>query len=100
MAEAIVIAANLMQTAVPVLSLIAYIPQWLRLIKTKSSADIALSSWTIWIISSFFSTFYAVVQYQINGRGLPLIISSLSNLVFVILTVSLIALFRRPKKLS
>ncbi len=99
MQEEIVIAANLMQTAVPVLSLIAYIPQWLQLIKTKSSADIALSSWTIWIASSFFSTFYAVVQYQLNDRGLPLIISALSNLIFVIVTVSLIAVFRKPKKL-
>ena len=43
--------AGILQAAVQVISLLAYLPQWKKLIDTKSSKDLSLRSWSIWIIS-------------------------------------------------
>jgi uncharacterized protein with PQ loop repeat len=87
--------ANAMQMSIPLLSLTAYIPQWAKLFKTQSSTDISLRSWSIWIISGLFAFFYAVVHFFTTGTGWPLIISSVANLIFVSITVILIALYRK-----
>jgi uncharacterized protein with PQ loop repeat len=38
------VVAGTLQSAVPVISLIAYLPQWKKLIDTKSSRDLSLRS--------------------------------------------------------
>jgi uncharacterized protein with PQ loop repeat len=88
-------AANFLQSCVPLLSLSAYIPQWRRLVKTKSSADISIHSWLIWCFSGSFALFYAFVQYQITGTGAALVFSTSSALLFVFVTVFLVFIYRR-----
>ena len=93
--EAVVNTANLLQSCIPILSLSAYLPQWRKLIVTESSKDISLRAWLLWSVTGSFSCFYAVVQYQVTGRGIALIFSSTSSLAFILGTVYLIMIFRR-----
>ena len=90
----VVVAANVCQTAVPLLSLMAYIPQWGKLWRTRSSASISTRSWCVWTVSSAFSLFYAVTQLSLNGRGWALVLSSLLGLCFVVATLFLVLRFR------
>lgn len=94
--ELVVTSANLCQTAVPFIALSAYLPQWIQLVRTRSSRDISLRSWCIWTLSSLFSLFYAVIQLRLNGRGWPLVFSTGVGLASVILTVTLVLRYR-PK---
>lgn len=92
--ELTIVAANIMQSAIPVLSLVAYLPQWKQLIRTKSSRDISLSSWLIWSVSAIFALVYAIVQYRVTGAGSALVFSSATILLFVLITVVLVAMYR------
>lgn len=40
-------------------TLISYLPQAIKLIKTKSTNDLSTTSWIIWVISSFSYSLYA-----------------------------------------
>jgi len=51
----------------------------------------------MWIIAASFALFYAIVQFLLNGRGWPLIISALASLCSIIFTIFLIARFRTRK---
>lgn len=86
--------ATFLQASVGVLSLIAYLPQWKLMYAAKSSRNVSLSSWAIWSISSVIATFYALVQVLANGRGWALVFSAGSNLLFVLITLCLIAKYR------
>ncbi len=88
--------ANFLQSCVPVLSLIAYIPQWRKLIRSKSSNDISIHAWIIWCLSGAFALFYAIVQHRMTGPGLALIFSSATTLLFVLITVWMV--FKYAKK--
>jgi uncharacterized protein with PQ loop repeat len=90
----LLIIAGTLQSAVPVISLIAYLPQWRKLIDTKSSRDLNLRSWSIWIVSSSISLFYAVALYRYTGKGVPLVFASAAGLLFVLITVYLTARYR------
>lgn len=97
--EPIVHLANLLQTSVPLLSLLAYFPQWSKIIRSRTSTAISARSWLLWGCTGSFTLFYAVVQLLLNGRGWPLVISSTTGLIFVILTLLLILKFRpRPSR--
>lgn len=92
--------AGFLQAAVPVISLIAYLPQWKKLVDTKSSKDISLRSWSIWVVSSSISLFYAIVLYQYTGKGVPLVFASAAGLLFVLITVYLTARYRKTMIIS
>jgi len=94
-AERVVIVANFLQGCVPLLALFAYFPQWKKIVTNRSSKDISLTSWLVWLLSAAIAIFYAVIQYQITGKGEALIFSSVLALVFVSVTVCLIALYRK-----
>ncbi len=94
-AERVVIVANFLQGCVPLLGLFAYFPQWKKIVANRSSKDISLTSWLVWLLSSIIAIFYAVIQYRITGKGTALIFSSVLALVFVFITVCLIALYRK-----
>jgi len=94
--EVVITSANVCQTAVPFIALSAYLPQWIKLARTRSSQDISLRSWCIWTVSSLCALFYAIVQFLLNGRGWPLVFSTAVSLASVLLTVCLILRFR-PK---
>ena len=40
-------------------TLISYLPQAIKLIKTKESNDLSTTSWIIWVVSSFSYSLYA-----------------------------------------
>lgn len=90
----LLVIAGALQSVVPVISLIAYLPQWKKLIDTKSSRDLSLRSWSIWIVSSSISLFYAVALYRYTGKGAPLVFASAAGLLFVLTTVYLTARYR------
>jgi len=94
-AERTVMIANFLQGCSPLLSLFAYLPQWKKIIANKSSRDISLTSWLVWLLSSAIAIFYAIIQYKVTGKGTALIFSSVLVLVFVIITVCLIAFYRK-----
>lgn len=88
--------ATYLQASVGVLSLLAYLPQWKTIYQNKSSENIALSSWATWTASSVIASLYALVQVLEHGRGWALVFSASSNLVFVLITLALIAKYRQP----
>ncbi len=88
--------ANAGQAAVPFLSLVAYVPQWIKICRTRTSGAISLRSWLIWTLSSVLALFYAVVQLLLNGRGWALVFATASGLAFVVTTLLLVIWFR-PK---
>jgi uncharacterized protein with PQ loop repeat len=95
LSDSVVAAASFMQGSIPLLSLSAYLPQWKKIIATKSSKDISLHSWLLWSVSAAITVFYAVAQYQTTGKGSALVFSSSVNLIFVIVTVYLLLIYRK-----
>jgi uncharacterized protein with PQ loop repeat len=93
----VVDAANVCQMSTVLISLAAYLPQWVKLYRTKSSENISLRSWCLWVVSSAFAFFYAVVQLLLNDRGWPLVVSTLTSFAFIVLTVLMIVKYR-PKR--
>ncbi|MBI3985877.1 MAG: hypothetical protein HY343_03080 [Lentisphaerae bacterium] len=93
--NAVVLAANVCQSLVPFIAMSAYLPQWGKLWKKRATEGVSLRSWLMWSFSSSFALFYAVVQLLLNGRGWPLVVSSLISAMFVLITVSLILRARR-----
>lgn len=87
--------ANVLQICVPLLSLTGYVPQWRKLIQTRSAADISLRTWLVWTVSSLFALCYALVQWQINQQTWPLLIASSATLLCVLTTVALVLFYRR-----
>jgi uncharacterized protein with PQ loop repeat len=73
-----------------ILSLYAYIPQIIKLIRTKSSRDISLSSWIIWIISDICYLLYAIIESSSAG----IIFMASVELAFVIIISILILIYR------
>ena len=92
--NSIINTANFLQSFIPILSLIGYLPQWRKLVRTKSSNDLSLRSWVIWTAVSLMAVFYAVVQYLVTGMGITLVISSIAILIFVLVTVYLVLRYR------
>lgn len=99
-ATPVIIAADLMQISVPFLTLVAYLPQWMRLVKTKSSEDFSLHAWALWAVSTGFGMFYAIVQLQVNGQGWPLVIAATASFLFIVFTVGLVAYYKQRHKLT
>jgi uncharacterized protein with PQ loop repeat len=82
--------ANVAESAVPMLSLTAYIPQWRTLLRTRDSRSISMASWGIWAVSYLIATFYASMLLLVTGRGWPLVITTAVGLCFVLFTMLLI----------
>jgi len=95
LSDPVVAAASFLQGSIPLLSLSAYLPQWKKIVETKSSRDISLRAWLLWSVSAAIAVFYAVAQYQTTGQGTALVFSSTVNLIFVIITVYLLVIYRR-----
>ncbi len=100
LSDTVVAAASFLQGSIPLLSLSAYLPQWKKIVATKSSKDISLQSWLLWSVSAAIAVFYAVVQYQTTGQGTALVFSSVINLVFVVIPVYLLVIYRKQNASS
>jgi hypothetical protein len=92
--ESIVNIANFLQSIVPLISLAAYVPQWRRILVRKSSQDVSLMAWLLWIVTASIALFYAFVQLLVTGHGVALVFSSSLTLLFVATTVVLVFVYR------
>ncbi|MCI8344682.1 MAG: hypothetical protein HFJ42_01690 [Clostridia bacterium] len=52
---------NILLGIVSICTMISYLPQTIKLIKTKKSNDLSINSWILWVTSSFSYTLYAVL---------------------------------------
>ena len=52
---------NILLGIVTLCTMISYMPQIIKLIKTKSSEDLSVPSWILWCISSLSYTLYAYI---------------------------------------
>ncbi|MEY3775602.1 MAG: hypothetical protein RLZZ129_2382 [Verrucomicrobiota bacterium] len=93
--EPLVQLANFLQITIPVMSLLAYLPQWTKLRESRDSGAISTRAWALWTLAAVFAMYYAVVQLLLNGRGWALVISSGAGLLFVTVTLALVLRFRR-----
>lgn len=94
--ETLMWVAGVAESAVPVLSLAAYIPQWRMLMRTRDSSSISLMSWGIWAVSYVIATFYSTILLLVTGRGLPMVITTALGLCFVLFTMLLVWRTRPP----
>lgn len=44
------------------ITMLSYIPQIIKLLRTKSSDDLSLGSWTLWLIEGLAYMGYALIQ--------------------------------------
>ncbi|MBR3889449.1 PQ-loop repeat-containing protein [bacterium] len=52
---------NILLGIVSICTFISYLPQTIKLIKTKKSNDLSIQSWILWVTSSLSYTIYAVL---------------------------------------
>ncbi len=76
------------------LNVIAYLPQIVQLIKTKSADDINLSSWFIWIASSVCYIGYIILETPDVG----LLFMEFFLLFMMLVTVGLVAYYKKRKR--
>lgn len=86
-------AANTAQYLVILISLAAYVPQWLALLSTKNPQGISVRAWMLWLLSSFLSCFYAVALVIEGNAAYALVFTNVLTLTFVSITIALV-LFR------
>ena len=89
--------ASTCQCLTIVCSLCAYIPQWRTLHRRKSSDDISLKSWLLWIGCALLGTFYSVTTYLMTGVGIALVCTDIAALCFITITISMILKYRNVR---
>lgn len=51
--------ANILLGIVSLCTMVSFLPQAIKLIKTKESDDISITSWILWVVSSLSYVLYA-----------------------------------------
>ena len=92
--------ANFAQSITIAISLAAYLPQWMTLRRKRSSENISLSSWSLWLVSSLCSLSYAATQLLVYGTGQVLVVTSVLSVLFIAVTLGLIFLYSPKRDLS
>ena len=75
-------------------TLISYLPQTIKLIKTKKSDDISIASWVLWVTSSFVYTLYAILV----SKDFMLIFETSLELTFCLIILVLSSIYRKSKR--
>jgi len=86
---------DLCQQFTILIAFIAYVPQWRSLLKKRSSYHVSLQAWTLWTVSGALALIYAIVQNIAHGMAGALLLSTTANFLCLIITISLIVLFRK-----
>ena len=68
---------------------ISYLPQVIEIVKTKSSEDISITSWILWVVSSLAYTLYAVIY----SESAMLIFETCLELFFCLLILTLTIIY-------
>ncbi len=84
-----------LQSALIFVVVFANFPQWIKLVKTKSSADFSISTWVLYLVCSLISVFYAIMSQIVHGSSGSLLFSTSSNLIANVVTMFLILKYRR-----
>ena len=84
---------NILLGIVSICTFISYFPQTIKLIKTKKSKDISISSWILWLTSSFSYTLYAIIV----SKDVMLIFETGLELFFCLVILILAILYRNNK---
>ena len=84
---------NILLGIVSLCTMISYIPQTIKLIKTKESDDLSINSWILWVISSLAYTLYAVIC----SNDFMLIFETSLELFFCLLILMLAVRYRTIK---
>ena len=84
---------NILLGIVSLCTFISYLPQTIKLIKTKKSEDISIYSWILWVTSSFSYTLYAIIV----SHDFMLIFETCLELFFCILILILAIIYRKNK---
>ena len=95
MASTLSIAANIAQLTSMPICLAAYVPQWVTMVRNRSSDDVSLNAYLIWIFSASLGLFYSIVQLAETGSGSALLITTVVNFICLVITAVMIAWYRR-----
>lgn len=95
--ESLLLPADFLQSSTILIYFSAYFAQWLTLFREKSSQNISLSSWNLYLLGSVFALFYAVVNHLIFGNCLALLCTTVFLLVCNVFTIYLILKFREQE---
>ena len=88
-----VIIALVLISIVTVLEVFAYIPQIIKLIKTKSAEDISLTSWLTWMVSDICYLAYVLLESPEAG---VIFLASLS--LFLVMFVFILTMYYQKSK--
>lgn len=84
---------NVLLGIVSLCTMISYLPQTLKLIKTKKSNDLSVNSWILWVISSLSYTLYAIIC----SKDFMLIFETSLELFFCLLILILAIKYKNKK---
>lgn len=84
---------NILLGIVTMCTMISYLPQTVKLIKTKKSNDLSLKSWILWVVSSLSYTLYALLC----SDEVMLLVETLVEFFFCLLILSLAVKYRKNK---
>lgn len=87
---------NILLTIVSICTFLSYLPQTIKLIKTKKSEDISIKSWILWVVSSFSYTIYAVIV----SHDFMLIFETSLELLFCLIILCLSIKYRKNSNLN
>jgi MtN3 and saliva related transmembrane protein len=84
---------NILLGIVSLCTMISYLPQTIKLIKTKKSNDLSINSWILWVISSLSYTLYAFIC----SKDFMLIFETSLELFFCLLILLLAIKYKNNK---
>lgn len=82
---------NILLAIVSLCTFISYLPQTIKLIKTKKSEDISIQSWILWVLSSLSYTIYAIII----SKDVMLIFETCLELFFCLIILILSIKYRK-----
>ncbi len=84
---------NILLGIVSICTMISYLPQTIKLIKTKKSSDLSINSWILWVVSSLSYTLYAILY----SRDFMLIFETSLELFFCFIILLLAIKYKDNK---
>ena len=84
---------NILLGIVSLCTMISYLPQTIKLIRTKKSNDLSIKSWVLWVTSSLSYTIYAVLC----SKDFMLIFETSLELSFCLIILLLALRYRKNK---
>ena len=84
---------NILLGIVSLCTMVSYLPQTIKLIKTKKSNDLSINSWILWVTSSFSYTLYG---FLCSKDGMLIFETSL-EFIFCLIILMLAIKYRNNK---